>query len=271
MSLVSSRARTVVRYPPWTLPRHPSLVDRVRLERGTRADWDVLAPFHYHSRSTSGAIIVWSYVIDEVLRLGPRRRVAGVIVYQCPSLNNRARNQATRGRYVTRPRTIGIARLNREVMTIGRVVIDPQYRGLGLAYRLVRETMPLMNKPLVESLARMGRVNPFFEKAGLQAYDVPVPPEVVRLRGRLLDLGVDRTRLTSPTYVRRWLRRKRGAGRQTAEALLMRNLRRVDGCRRAKPWHQTLDRAIHIWCAGAWQMPVYYLWRNPTMHLEPVG
>ena len=260
-----------VRYPRWSRTRRSSLEHTLRLERGTRADWDTLAPFHYHSQSTSGAIIVWSYVTDEALRLGPRRRVVGVIVYQYPSLNNRARNQATGGRYVTQPRTIGIQRLNRELITIGRVVIDPQFRGLGLAYRLVRQTMPQMGKPLVESLARMGRVNPFFEKAGMQAYDVPMPRELVRLRDRLLALGADGDRLTSPSYMARWVRGLSVAKRQDAEHLLLRNLRNLDQSRRARPWHQTLDRAIHTVCAGAWQMPVYYLWRNPAMPLEPVG
>ena len=271
MSLPPPDTSVVVRYPRWLCPRRPSLLDCLRLERGTRADWDTLAPFHYHGQSTSGAIIVWTYVTDSVWRLGPRRRVVGVIVYQYPSLNSRARNQATGGRYVTRPRSVGIRRLNHEVITIGRVVIDPQFRGLGLAHRLVRETMPLMNKPLVESLARMGRVNPFFEKAGMQPSHVPMPRELVRLRERLLELGADGDRLTSPRYLARWVRRLPSDRRAEAESLLLANLRRLDQSRRARVWHQTLDRAIRAVCSGAWQMPVYYLWRNPALPLDPVA
>jgi predicted GNAT family N-acyltransferase len=57
--------------------------------------------------------------------------------------------------------------INKNVVCITRVIIDPRFRGLGLASRLVRETMGQMGRPIVESAAVMGHVNPFFEKAGM--------------------------------------------------------------------------------------------------------
>ena len=68
-------------------------------------------------------------------RSGPT--LIGVIVYARPALSLVARDRATGGRY----RSAGLGRtslaalLNREVRLVSRVVITPNWRGLGLASR----------------------------------------------------------------------------------------------------------------------------------------
>ena len=100
-------------------------------------------------------------------RLGGYPGVAGVLVVSYPVLASAARNVATAGRYCTRPRKVGIARLNREVLTISRVIVHPIYRGLGLATRLVGDVLARLDAPLVEAFARMGAIVPFFKRAGM--------------------------------------------------------------------------------------------------------
>ena len=85
--------------------------------------------------------------------------------------------------------------VNKFIRCIGRVVIEPRFRGLGLAVRLVRETMPMMNVPIIESLAVMGHVNPFFEKAGMKAYTGKLPARCVQLIEALSLVGIDKEHL----------------------------------------------------------------------------
>ncbi|GAG20191.1 unnamed protein product, partial [marine sediment metagenome] len=90
----------------------------------------------------------------------------GVVMYICPFLGCSARNQVM-------PQYMGsgtkeIADLvNQEITRLARIIIHPKFRGAGLAVKLVRETMPLTGKRVVETIAAMARYNPFFEKAGM--------------------------------------------------------------------------------------------------------
>jgi len=80
--------------------------------------------------------------------------------------------------------------LNREVRCISRVVVAPQWRGLGLAVRLVRAALDQPTTPITEAIAAMGRVSPFFEKAGMTAY--PRPPHCFddRLTTAMQSIGI---------------------------------------------------------------------------------
>ena len=91
------------------------------------------------------------------------------------------RNTATGKVFAGFDRTTRLKLINKNIRTISRVIIEPRFRSLGLAARLVKETMPLMNVPFVEGLAVMGRVNPFFEKAGMTRFDAPPSPGCARL------------------------------------------------------------------------------------------
>jgi len=59
-----------------------------------------------------------------------------------------------------------LAALNRQVWLLSRVVLHPTYRGAGIAAAFVRRACQTCPVPWVETLTAMGRVNPFFERAG---------------------------------------------------------------------------------------------------------
>ena len=80
--------------------------------------------------------------------------------------------------------------LNREVRTISRVVVPPQFRGLGLAHRLVSHALPRVGTAYVEAIAVMGEINPFFERAGMVRYQVAPSQETTRLRAALESVGI---------------------------------------------------------------------------------
>ncbi|HVJ69234.1 MAG TPA: hypothetical protein VM510_14705 [Caulifigura sp.] len=62
---------------------------------------------------------------------------------------------------------------------LSRVVLHPTYRGAGIAADFVRRSCELCPFPWIETLTEMGRVNPFFEKAGF----VRVPVDDTRRAG----------------------------------------------------------------------------------------
>ena len=72
------------------------------------------------------------------------------------------------GRYAGPDRRAALGRLNAEVEWISRVIVHPTYRGCGLAVRLVRHALATAPVPVVEALAAMGKIHPFFARAGMQ-------------------------------------------------------------------------------------------------------
>lgn len=145
------------------------------------AAYGKLAHFHYLSGPPGPSVKAYGLYVPSLWRLSDEPQLIGIIVYSLPPLNSRARARVTNGRYPTTGDPRGrAARLNRDFRTISRVIIHPQFRGLGLAAALVRETLPRAGTPYVEAFAAMGRVHPFFEKAGMTRYIPPVPTQVRR-------------------------------------------------------------------------------------------
>jgi GNAT superfamily N-acetyltransferase len=56
--------------------------------------------------------------------------------------------------------------LNRQLWLLSRVVLHPTYRGAGIAAAFVRRACETCPVPWIETLTAMGRINPFFERAG---------------------------------------------------------------------------------------------------------
>lgn len=155
----------------------------VRVERGDRRDYDRLAAHHYCAGPPATATRVLRLVHERVGVVGrftdrrSERRCVGVLVESMPTLHCAMRDWALAGRLADG--LSGAQRgmmIRRELRSISRVVVDPQWRGLGLAVRLVREALGSATTVYTEALAAMGKVNPFFEKAGMVAYEQPLRP-----------------------------------------------------------------------------------------------
>ncbi len=131
-----------------------SILDRIRIEKGGINDWQALEEFHYRSGKPFGIKYIFRAVMDS-------DTIVGVIVYSMPPLSCKGRNIALN-------RVVSAEEVNRDFITISRVVVLPKFRGIGLATLLVKSTMPLVGKKYVESIAVMGKYNPFFIKAGMK-------------------------------------------------------------------------------------------------------
>jgi len=187
---------------------------------GSIADYDALSAFHYLAGRPAAHKRVYAIRAPRktVALGGPA--VAAVLVVSPPLANVRGRNLATGGRYAGPDRAAAMAMLNAEVECISRVVVHPVYRGCGLAVRLVRRAIADSPAPLVEALAAMGAVHPFFEKAGMEAYPLEPGEAIARFISAAEAVGLEAEQLPAVEPVKRMLARGRpGAARFLQEEL----------------------------------------------------
>lgn len=159
--------------------RSCSVTSGLSIVKAGREEYEQLSRFHYRD-GLGPHVAVYAY-----------RPAVGVIVYTMPTAGCLLRNRATAGAFDGLDRSTRSIIINRNVRCVNRVIIDPRYRGLGLAARLVRETMGKLGVPVVEAMAVMGKVNPFFEKASMTAYDAPKPERVQRLIRAFGTVGIE--------------------------------------------------------------------------------
>lgn len=139
--------------------------DTITIEAGVPADLAPLARFHYAAGRPGP--------IAHVLRAVDDSEVVGILVASMPTLNGRWRSVAWPGDYDTPDKRANARRLNHDVRLISRVIIDPRYRGRGLAVRLVRAYLDEPATVRTEAVAAMAHACPFFEHAGMRRVDLP--------------------------------------------------------------------------------------------------
>jgi GNAT superfamily N-acetyltransferase len=108
-----------------------------RWRSAARHDDDVIVP----------RVVAVAVLSFPTIRLAPRERALGL-----PDGPSRER----------------AAFVNAHVRTVSRVVVHPQFRGLGLASELVRKLIDVCPTRYVEASAVMAHVHPFFAAAGMR-------------------------------------------------------------------------------------------------------
>lgn len=157
--------------------------DTITIEAGVPADLAPLARFHYAAGRPGP--------IAHVLRAIDDNEVVGVLVASMPTLNGRWRAIAWPGEYDTPDKRANALRLNHDVRVISRVIVDPRYRGRGLAVRLVRAYLANPCTARTEALAAMAHACPFFERAGMRRIDLPPSKADARLLRALATHGLE--------------------------------------------------------------------------------
>jgi len=137
------------------------------IQLGSIRDYRQLAPFHYIAGPPACHKRVYVIRTPKRFRRFGAPAVAAVLVVSPPVIAARGRNVATANRYVGKDRRGCLAKLNAEIECISRVIVHPMFRGGGLAVRLVRHGLRTARTPMVESLAAMGKIHPFFRCAGM--------------------------------------------------------------------------------------------------------
>ncbi len=178
-------------------------VAALRFETGTRAAYEAMAGLHYLAGDPA--------TVELVLTARVGGGLAGVLVASRPTLNGGHRRLAWGERYASGDKRADARRLNREVRCLSRVIVDPRFRGQGVARRLVARYLREPLTVCTEAVAAMGAMCPFFERAGMTAYRMTPSARAARLLDALEHAGLSREALCDGAAVRRALR---AAGRR---------------------------------------------------------
>ncbi|MCE9590194.1 MAG: GNAT family N-acetyltransferase [Planctomycetes bacterium] len=183
----------------------PGIEEELVLRPGSLRDYALLSSHHYKSArpATVTRVLVLEHkqptVCGRFLGRCGEACVVGVLVESLPSLSCRLRDWALHDRYAgLRDLSQRATLLNREVRCVSRVVVHPQWRGLGVAVRLVKAALASATTVFTEALAAMGHVNPFFERAGMAAHHRPPHASDARLIGALALVGLSGVDLALP-------------------------------------------------------------------------
>jgi GNAT superfamily N-acetyltransferase len=255
------------------------LLAELALETGSMRDYERLAAFHYKGARPGAPTAVYRLihrapsVVGRYLHRREEVAIAGVLVRTLPHLSCRVRDEATNHRYRGLGAQHSAAVLNREVRTIARVVVHPQWRGLGLAAMLVQHALanPEPGQVFTEALAAMGRVHPFFEKAGMMRYDRPPRPEHARLLDALRRLGIDPVTLASPRMMLNELAKRTEHDQVWFEHELARWHRSGARRKRGRSIEHDLESMLSAARDQLLCTPVYYLYSHArcAKQLEP--
>ncbi|HOK96153.1 MAG TPA: hypothetical protein PKW71_08490 [Anaerohalosphaeraceae bacterium] len=245
---------------------HPSdcvsILKYLTVAAGSRSDYEELAVFHYRNPSPGPIRFIYK-LIDQ----HPQRRLAvpaaGVIVYGPPAANLAIRNQVLGGFFAGLDRADGLALLNAGMLCIRRVIIEPRYRGLGLASRLVKETLPLTQAAMVEAVSTMGCVHPFFVRAQMTEYICPPDVKTSRLQAALETVGIDRSLWLDGQAVQAAIDALPDGQKAFVQQQIERFIQKFPRQRRLTDTAQRLEFVLSKLTGSS----RYYLWLNPEKSL----
>lgn len=154
----------VVERDPGAKPRF-SLLDTMRVEPGTKADWDELHDLHYKAESLPAGPRYWRCVTADGI-------LVGIVVFSTVSLLLAPRHQVfpklKPGQDSHFTNVHRATFLNANFRRAARIVTDTMYRGVGVSYRMVNLAMRMEQKRFIEIQSSMSKFNPFDVKAGFK-------------------------------------------------------------------------------------------------------
>jgi hypothetical protein len=124
--------------------------------------------------------------------------------------------------------------------------------------------MPKMDVPFVEGLAVMGRVNPFFEKAGMLAYKAQRSRRCAELIEAFSFVGIEEREFIDPKGVQKKLKR---LGGKEAKFIEFQTRRFLEGYGSRGRMGSGFERTAYV-LSKLGERPVYYIWFNPVLKLR---
>ncbi len=233
-----------------------SICRGLRIVEGTRADYESLACYHYRERRLGPYSSIYA------MRFGDE--TVGVIVYGMPTAGVELRRAAVGDVFDGFGRGTRLRVLNMNVRCIHRVIIEPRFRGIGLASRLVRETLPKAGVAIVEALAVMGAVNPFFEKAGMKRCEGRASARCVRMTEALGAVGIVEADFIDAEKVQSEIE----GLVEPERAFLEREFGLFLGSYGNRRFMESgLERTRYVVGRLSYR-PIYYVWFNPEKEIE---
>lgn len=238
--------------------RKCSIINRLEIAEGGRQDYEQLSMYHYRDTKIGPYAAIYILKPTGRLALSLNKKAVGVIVYTMPSMSLELRSIALSDILTGLDKRTRLSVINKNIRTISRVIIEPRFRNLGLATAIVKETLGLLDVPIIEAMAVMGLVNPFFEKAGMTAYKAPIPARCVQMKEAFDYVGVKENLLIDAVKVQKKIER---LGRKETLFLerQMRQFLQSYGKRRLMS--AGLEKTRYI-LNKLTARPVYYIWFN---------
>ncbi len=142
-----------------------SLMDGMRVERGTKQDWDELHDLHYKAENLPAGPRFWRCVTAD-------GTLVGIVVFSTVSLLLAPRHQVfpklKPGNDSHFTNVHRATFLNANFRRAARIVTDTMYRGIGVAYRMINLAMRMEGRRFIEIQSSMSKFNPFDVKAGFK-------------------------------------------------------------------------------------------------------
>ncbi|MCP4262878.1 MAG: hypothetical protein GY774_36015 [Planctomycetes bacterium] len=236
-----------------------SICRKVQIVPGCLTDYRKLAQYHYRD-ARPGPFEKIFVLRNESLR-ATRKKTIGVIVYSMPYIGLELRSLVMDNFFIGFDKNTQLGLINENIRCISRLIIDPRFRGLGLAKRLVRQTMPKMNVPIIEAIAIMGRINPFLEKAGMRPYTSKPSLRFTRFIEALSIIGIEDGELIDPQRVQRKLSRINDEKNEFIEREIKHFLKGYGRRRNMPPGSERTKFILSRLNAR----PIYYIWFNDTI------
>ena len=242
------------------------------ITQGCRADYLALKAHHYRPGNPMTMTRILTIrqtaltAADRFLNRAAKPAPVAVLVESLPALSCRLRDEALNGRYGhlrPKPRS---ALLNQELRCISRVIVDPRYRGLSLAVQLVRHALATATTRYTEALAVMGRVSPFFERAGMIAYERPALESQQRALAALRFAGIEPNQLAMPSLVQERIEALAISSKQLLTQELTRWYR--TGAGRTALKQPSLMDVLAAAQKNLLASPIYYLQENTHVQLN---
>lgn len=238
-----------------------SVTKKLKIITGNLADYKALCHFHYRDKRLGPFKKI--FAIKPALYRHWYSAAIAVIVYTMPIPAMELRNIACGNIFTGLDRKTRITLINDNICCIGRVIVEPRYRGLRLASRLVSETMKLMDVPIIEAAAVMGHINPFFEKAGMTAYKPTESPATKQLIEAFSLIGIEKHALLDPKTVHEKNDSLNAPDRRLIETQIQHFLKKYN---KQRYLSHNIERTRFV-LSKLTERPVYYIWFNPERKL----
>ena len=141
------------------------LIETMRVERGTKEDWNKLHSLHYKAQNLPAGPVFYRCITDDGF-------LVGVVVLSSVALLLRPRHEVfpnlKPGHDTTFTNVHRGKWLNKNLRRAARIVTDTLFRGVGVSYRMVNLAMRIHGYRYIEIQSSMSKFNPFDVKAGFR-------------------------------------------------------------------------------------------------------
>ncbi len=140
-------------------------MSRITITPGSRIDLLSLQDHHYNNAEPA--------TIAAVLRANWYDTLAGVLVVSYPTLNADWRSIAFGPAFKLSCKGDLARKTNKHIRSIARIIVEPRFRGLGIATQLVRHYLASPLTPCTEAVSVLNAFIPLFSRAGMRRIDLP--------------------------------------------------------------------------------------------------